>query len=374
MKKRIYYLDKIRILLCLLVIGQHVTIAYGGSGTWYYIEEVHNMVINSIFTIYNAVCQSFFMGLFFFISAYFTVPSYNKKGCKDFLKDRAVRLFVPLCIFYFILCPTTKYFVEKMYLKKSVSYCDYLINSILTMTNTGVGPLWFVEALILFSCAYVLYRKMRNNKIIKKIDFPERKCIFAFMIILGLVTFIVRIFFPSGQEFLGMKLGYFPQYIALFALGSIAYENKWLEQITEKTSSFYFRTAIGCFVLLIAVIGIAIIYGDTDFDKYLGGVSFKAFLYAMWEPFMCVGISLKLITYFRKKHDVPSKVWTGLALDTYPVFVIHAPISVFLECLLIGYGLNPFIKFIGVYIITCIICFAASHFVLRRVVLLRKIF
>lgn len=29
--KRIYYLDRIKILLCILVIGLHTTIAYGGT-------------------------------------------------------------------------------------------------------------------------------------------------------------------------------------------------------------------------------------------------------------------------------------------------------------------------------------------------------
>lgn len=378
-KKRIYYLDRIKILLCLLVIGLHTTIAYGGSGSWFYIEEVHDTVINVVFTIYDAVCQSFFMGLFFFISAYFTVPSYNKKGCRHFLKDRAVRLFIPLCIFYFIFHPTTDYFVEKMSLKNSISYFQYIYDSIINFDNLGFGPLWFVEALIIFSIGYVIYRKIvrreaAESESLKIIDFPGKKAVYAFMIILGLVTFIVRLAFPAGVEVIGMKLGYFPQYIALYALGAISYENHWLDKITDKMSSYYFKVSIICFTLLIVVLAVFMISGNSNVDGFMGGMSFQALVYALWEPFMCVGISLKLITVFRKKHDTPSDLWTGLSLDTYPVYVIHAPVNVFLECMLITSALSPVIKFIIVYLATCVICFALSHFILRRLPVLRKIF
>lgn len=372
--KRIYYLDRIKILLCLLVIGQHTSIVYGGAGTWYYIEGVKNLFVNVIFTIYNAVCQSFFMGLFFFISAYFTVPSYNKKGCRKFIKDRALRLIIPLALFYFILNPTTNYIVDVMTKNNTITYFSYMYKSISTLTHVGFGPLWFVEALVIFSFAYVLYRKIIKKIEFNHIKFPNKKNIFAFILILGFISFFVRIIFSSGVEIFGMKLGYFPQYIALFILGIVTYENKWLDKITDKMSSFYFKVSVLCFILLIAVLGIVMLSGDADVNKFFGGMSFQSFIYAMWEPFMCVGISLKLITYFREKHDYASKFWTDIALDTYPVFVIHAPINVFLECILISSGLNPVIKCIGVFIMTCIICFSVSHFVLRRFALFKRIF
>lgn len=376
--KRIYYLDRIKILLCLLVIGLHTSIAYGGAGSWYYNEDVNSPIMSILFTIYDAVCQSFFMGLFFFISAYFTVPSYNKKGCRNFLKDRFIRLFIPLCIFYFILNPTTEYFVDKALQGKQSSYFQYLFNSIINFEHIGFGPLWFVEALILFSIGYVLYREFVRGKADKakslvKFDFPNKKTVFAFMIILGLAAFVVRLAYPAGKELLGMKLGYFPQYIALFALGTIAYENDWLYKITDKISTFYFKAAIICFFILIGILASFMIFGDGNLDAFMGGMSIQALLYALWEPFMCVGISLKLITVFRKRYDVPSDLWTGLSLDTYPVYVIHAPVNVFLECMLITAPLNPVIKFIIVYCGTCVICFALSHFILRRVPILRKI-
>jgi len=385
--KRIYYLDRIKILLCLLVIGLHTTIAYGGSGSWFYVEEVHNTLINVTFTIYDTVCQSFFMGLFFFISAYFTVPSYNKKGCRKFLKDRFIRLFIPLCIFYFVLHPTTDYFIEKMSLGKPISYFQYMYNSIVYLDNLGFGPLWFVEALIIFSIGYVLYRKIIRGKtdnlqknengksqVIEIIDFPGKKSIFTFMVILGVITFIVRLVCPAGEELLGMKLGYFPQYIALFALGTIAYENHWLYKLTDKISSFYFKVAIFCFFLLIVILMLSMILSDGNLNAFMGGISIQALIYALWEPFMCVGISLKLISIFKKKNYKSSDLWTNLSLDTYPVYVIHAPVNVFLECMLITAPLNPIIKFILVFIATCVICFAVSHFILRKLPVLRKIF
>ncbi len=372
--KRIYYLDSLKILLCVLVIIHHTTIAYGGSGGWYYIEEVNNAAVNIIFTIFNAVCQSFFMGLFFFISAYFILSSYNRKGTYNFIKDRLIRLLIPLCIFYFILHPTTIYFVERVKSGHTISYLKYMYTCITQIDNMGFGPLWFVEALLIFSLLFVLYMKISKPEKPKNDDFPSRKVVIIFMILWGLISFIVRLFFPTEKEVLGMKLGYFTQYILLFILGIKAYKNNWLHKLTDEISSFYFNISLICFVMLIGICAIFVISGDDSLEAFFGGMNIMAFIYALWEPFMCVGISLKLITIFRNKCNKKSNLCTSLALDTYPVYVIHAPVNVFLECMLVSSALNPIVKCTIVCIFTCIFCFFISHYILRKVILLRKIF
>ena len=64
MKRRIYYLDKIKVLLCVLVICLHTAVAYGASGSWFYNEKNNNLVECAVLTMFAAICQSFFMGLF----------------------------------------------------------------------------------------------------------------------------------------------------------------------------------------------------------------------------------------------------------------------------------------------------------------------
>jgi hypothetical protein len=45
------------------------------------------------------------MGLFLLIAAYFIPGSYDRKGAKRFLKDRLIRLGIPLVVYSWILRP-----------------------------------------------------------------------------------------------------------------------------------------------------------------------------------------------------------------------------------------------------------------------------
>ena len=78
--KRLYFIDNIRILLTFLVIMHHSMIANGGSGSWYFVDPSHTDELTTIlFSIFAVLNQGFFMGFFFFISAYF-VPGRKKKN------------------------------------------------------------------------------------------------------------------------------------------------------------------------------------------------------------------------------------------------------------------------------------------------------
>lgn len=372
-QERIYYLDKIKILLCILVIGLHTSIAYGGSGLWFYIEHTDSLFVVLTFTVYDAICQSFFMGLFFFISSYFVSKSYEKKGPVKFLKDRFIRLGIPLVFFFFVLNPTTMYFIEHFSKKSNYSYISWLINCILHFENLGTGPLWFVKALLIFNTGYVVYRMLTKSKsgLKHKMPIPSNRQILLFNLATGFIAFLVRIFYPTGKEFLSLQLGYFTQYIALFVVGIISYENNWLKQITKECADFWLKIAgLSCIVM----VPLMFLGGITEsVDPFLGNLHWQALVYAMWEPFMCTSISLKLITFFRDNYNNNDSIFSKLGQDTYSMFIIHAPVSVFLECILIPLAIHPFIKFTIVVISTCLICFSLSHYLLRKVPVLKNI-
>lgn len=99
--KRITYIDNLRIFLIGLVVLHHLSITYGAPGGWYYFEGQAGPIASVILTLFVAANQSFFMGLLFFISAYFTNSSYRKNDAKLFLQKRIIRLGIPW--FSFIL-------------------------------------------------------------------------------------------------------------------------------------------------------------------------------------------------------------------------------------------------------------------------------
>ena len=77
--RRVYWIDTLRIALTVLVLAHHSGVTYGNIPVWYY-NETPTDPSGSVLDIFVVINQSFFMGLFFFISGYFVPKSIDRKG------------------------------------------------------------------------------------------------------------------------------------------------------------------------------------------------------------------------------------------------------------------------------------------------------
>lgn len=101
-------LDALRACLTLLVVFHHCAITYGALGGWYYHEVAAGPSVESaLLTLFCAINQAFFMGLFFFLAGYYTPHSLDRKGAPRFLADRFLRLGLPLLVYGFLIGPAT---------------------------------------------------------------------------------------------------------------------------------------------------------------------------------------------------------------------------------------------------------------------------
>ncbi len=160
-KPRLLYIDNLRILLTILVILHHLAIGYGAPGNNIYIEAGEISTVSTILmTLFVAINQAFFMGFFFMISSYFTPRSYDRKGAGPYVRDRLKRLGIPL-LFYIVVIDPLLGFVMARHYGYPGSLGQFLrlsLQNTLDNKTLGVGPLWFVAALLIFSLAYVLWR------------------------------------------------------------------------------------------------------------------------------------------------------------------------------------------------------------------------
>ncbi|MBB6446820.1 acyltransferase family protein [Bacillus benzoevorans] len=355
--EQIHYFNNIKSFLALLVVFFHTSSGYGGEGGWYYVEQSDNLISTSILTLLNALCQSFFMGLFFFLSAYFIPKSYEKRGTFLFLKSRILKLLVPALFYFFVLNPLCIYLVSKQ------SYF-----SSLDFYNT-----WFIMALLYFSIIYVLIKRFVSPTIDqKKIDFLGKKKILVFILVMGLFNFVVRLIFPTDKMYIhDFTLGYFPQYIALFSLGIVAFRNNLLDKIEDKTVSIYFRVSLISSITMPLVFFLSSFYSN-GVENFFGGFTFESFYYSFWEPFTYVGIILKILTVFRDKLDFTAPFMNLVNQTSYSIYIIQAPIIVILQLMLAALDLNVFMKVFLVTVLTFIISFGISALLLK-ISVLRKI-
>ncbi len=362
MNARLHYLDNLRTFAVMLVLLHHTAITYGASGSWYYSEVSGVSLTAVILTLFCAVNQAFFMGLLFFISGYFTAPSYDRKGTLRFLRDKLVRLGIPLLFYAFVLGPAMSYFPHH---RDWTVFLEYYRTRILTLKNIGFGPLWFVEALLIFNFAYVIWKAVsRSGADARHKAFPSSRSILAAAVLTGIGAFCLRLVWPCGVNVLQMQLGYFSSYVVLFALGIAAFRYGWLEEIPARTSRTWSLLALASILLLpvILVLGGAL---SGNVEPFMGGMHWQAAAYSLWEPFAAFGIILFLLTRFRSYLNRAGVLLRALSESSYTAYIIHPPVIVGVSLLAREASAPPMLKFMAVGTSGVALCFALSYLVTR---------
>ncbi|MCP4130195.1 MAG: acyltransferase [bacterium] len=370
-KKRFLYIDNLRILLVFLVIIHHTAETYGAGTGWYYREATTDILTSSVLTLLVVVNQAFFMGLFFLISAYFVPASFNQKGIKEFLKWRFLRLGIPVLFFGILIAPVISYASSIAMGKINSSFMEYLPVFFSTCSSLSIGPMWFVEALLIFTVIYVLIRKFIGKRPEAQAKpFPGNLTIAAFALITGLVTFLVRIRHPIGTDFFHFQLSFFAQYIGLFVIGIIASSNNWLEEMPVKTARTW--SIITLILLLLLPVLFFLIGADKDASTSMGGFSWQSCLYSVWEQFFGTGTIIFLIAHFRKRHTEQGSLLKGLSDSAYAAYIFHSPVLIGITIVLGTVSFHPLIKFFLVSFVAITASFAIGA-VVRKMPLARHV-
>src|SRR5829696_803565 len=110
MSARLAYLDTLKVLLVVGVIAVHSAITYGLDGSWYLesYDEMSAGVVDAVTALLGVGCI-FRLGLFFLIAGRLSAPSLNRKGPRLFVKDRLIRLGIPLAAYTLLVSPFLEY-------------------------------------------------------------------------------------------------------------------------------------------------------------------------------------------------------------------------------------------------------------------------
>ena len=334
------------------------------------------MITSIVLTVHNAISQSFFMGFLFLISGYFTAVSYDRKGPRRFLRDRLLRLGIPLLCYDFFIEPLLVYLLIKVdVIKFEGSFRKYLAGYY-SEFHIGTGPLWFVEALLIFAVFYVLWRVLVRSRVSPGQSdgkIPGCITISIFALVLGIVSFTVRIWLPMGWVFgpLNLQFPFFPQYIGLFIIGIVAYRHNWFMRIPNAIGKFWSSIAIIFIVILfpaLFVLGGA----PDDISLFMGGVHWQCFAYAVWEQFVGVAMIISLLVLFRNRFNRQGRAAKAMSGSSYTAYIVHAPVIVLLTLAIRNITLYPLLKFALAGPIAILLCFALGNFI-RQLPLARRI-
>lgn len=323
--RRLWFVDNLRILLTLLVILHHVVVGYSGLGAWYYNEPPTSTAVQLVLVLFLMLNQAWFMGAFFLLSGYFTPGSYDRKGARAFLRDRLVRLGIPLLVFYFVLNPIL---AVGGYHGGGGLLAAYL-------HSIGSGPLWFALALLVFDGCYAGVRALRHNRRPGIADrrsprtdgpagAPRRRTVLGFVALLALATYALRIVIPEGLWLPVIDFptaAYLIQYAGFFVLGTVAYRRGWFHAITPGLGWFGAGLALAA-----TVVFLPLAFAIAGVTGWTGHGTLGSLCYAAWDSSFAVGLLLALLALLRHRFDTQGPLRRYLSRHAFTVYVTHAAV------------------------------------------------
>ena len=360
-KERNGGIDALRAAVTLLVVLHHTAITYGAPGGWYYKEILPSRSLGSLLlTLFAAANQAWFMGLFFLLAGYFTPSALGRHGTVGFVRERLVRLGIPLVFYFLVLHPIT---VALALTANELSFVR-VFGWLWSNGKFEPGPLWFVEALLIFTAVWLLWPGVRKPETTAKVAFPSDTVLLAAALVTGAGAFLLRLVWPVGVNVGFLQLGYFASYIVLFAAGCAAASQKWLERIPEDSERRWLRIAWLAFPVLPIVALVAsrvpLLHGPAE-----GGFNVQALIYAFWEPFVAWGFILGLLVFFQRRFAQLVGVWPALARRAFLIYIIHPPVVVGVALVWRDVAAPALVKFLVTGLLACALCYVIAGRILR---------
>jgi glucans biosynthesis protein C len=365
-RERLFYIDNLRLMVIAFVVMHHLAVTISGFGSWYYVYPIHLDTLSTVwFAFYLGFQQAYFMGLMFMLAGYFVAGSYDRKGFGRFVGDRFRRLVIPTLIYMVAIDP----FIGVVELGSEPN--GFSITGFLSAT----GVMWFTAALFAFSLVYAAVRLLAR----RPAPSPQRRQLepsFAkavgLILVISVFAFLIRIVQPIGTSILNMQLCFFASYIILFVVGIVAYRNGLFAKISYRSGKRWLVAGVGLgFLAWLALVIAATESGNAA--ALDGGLTWQSAGYSLWESFVAVAMCIGLVAVFREKFNRQSKPVKAMSDSSFAVYMFHPVLIVPVALLLSPVALYPIVKWLLLCVICVPLCFAAAHFVFRRIPLLKDV-
>ena len=368
-RRRLAYLDNLRVALTVLVVAHHAAQAYGPADWWYVRDQPRARLLATL----SLVNGAFFMSLFFFVSAYLVPQALDAKGAWPFVRGRLRRLGLPLVVGTLTLIPVLMYAYYGNYRGyPPLSFPRYYLDVFLGLGSrppdwTGpswpdlqLGHLWFLENLLVYSLIYAACSRMavrRGRSKPASVGVPGHRGLASFTLAVGAATFLVRIFYPLDTweavlEFIQAEPARAPQYVAFFSAGILAYRNNWVRRLPAPTGYAWLALGVALALLLFAT-------GGPESSYFaMGGANLASLGWCLFETALCTGLCVGLLVLFREQLTRSSPLLRTLSGSSYAVYVLHLPVVVALQLALAGSGLEALSLFAAVTLLALPISFS----------------
>lgn len=344
---RKHYLDNLRTIMILFLFPVHTFMIWNDYGSKFYIWAGEDRLLSSLIIIVNP----WFMALLFVIAGMCARYSLQKRGAKNFIKERFSKLFVPFISGILLLVPIQTLYARKFFFEYDGSISDnykYFFTNFTDLSgyDGGFSPghLWFILFLLVISLAAL--------SVIKYIPYEKVSAKFEKVNIIGIILLFIPVWLMSYIGAFGAySLG---RYFALYLLGYYMLTNEMImDKLLKNKRLILVLFCLSQLILVLAYYNFSY-YGDlfVNFVGWMGVLS-------------CIIIGK---SYLNKE----SKVTAYFNKASFPIYILHQTVLV-----MIGYYSLMWTDSIVLQI--CMIVFGSFtvtisvYEIIRRIPVLKKI-
>lgn len=347
-EKRKLYLDNIRTITVIIVMVYHVFYLFNGVGVLGGFTVEKSLILGDAFC---TLVYPWFMVLLFCIAGISARFSIKKRGTKQFLKERAIKLLFPSILGCFVIFWIVGYINIKI--GGGLDYIPgFLIYPISALS--GSGPLWFAHLVFVYSAIIVLLLKIDKND--KFYNWFEKTGNFALLVIVPLLLW-------GSSQILNMPVitvYRFGIYLLSFLVGYFVLSH---ENVLEKIERLLPISAILTAVFLI--IYMILFYGENYADdRVLKHVITN--LYAWFAVLAIIGAGKRYLDFSTRLTDY-------LNSNSYGLYVLH-----YLVLMCVAYSLYsrfnlPLVAMIIIILALELLFTALLNEIIKRIPILRLI-
>jgi glucans biosynthesis protein C len=362
---RIIFLDKIRYTIVIGVVILHAACAYARIIPWWSVRDPRQ---GPFFDLLIVVLDIFSMPILFFIAGFFTPSSLAKRASGRFITAKLKRLGIPLVLVGIFLTPVISFIGYRNRTEVPLSFLRFWwmqiqtiadwrwINygdpgtAMLHVNDFSLWHLWFISLLLIMFLVTALFyklfpawfRRRETDRItIGRSVFPG----FLTGAIISMAGF--ALINRTCPDWAWGKIGgviliqptRISTYLALFVLGIYANTRGWFTAHAFPGKAPVWLTACLTFsIALMASLGSMDLYAVPTPWRQAGA---HAVLRAL-AVFSCLGF---FITAVQQRGNRPTRVWRNLHRVSYDIYILHLPLVVVCQAVLLPLPMAAFAKF-----------------------------
>ena len=312
--ERKHFLDNIRWVTVLLVLFYHVIYFYNAKGVFggiggFYEDQPWDCIMSMLYP--------WFMMLLFVVAGISSKYALDKQTNGKFIKSRTRKLLVPATIGLLVFQWMTGYFNTQVAGVDVLTAVPQPIKHVLRAFS-GIGPLWFIQDLWLFSLVLVLIKVIEKGKLHNAIGKLFQKESMGLTIALVVVGYLLvwagaqcSISHPNPESADGLWNLYRPlAYFVPFLLGYFVFSH---DAVQERLAKMHLP------LLMLALVTGAyftiVMYGKNDTDP----IVLKGWLCNL---FAWLAI-LAMLGCFKAWADKTSPFATYMTRSSYGIYIVH---------------------------------------------------